>query len=385
MKYLFIFIASLLIAYPSYSQNECSGPLNLVVGSNGSGIPMQIQYNTSEIYCTGTAEGSIDLIVNGGSPTYSYLWNTGDTTDMIYNLMPGMYSVTVYDGAGCHATLDIPITEMTPLADQLMLAEYTECGDCYLSDGQSTYLYNPDNDYMVHIRDVTDGTSIENVEVCINVNDESYFDPINESWYLNRSFGINGLGSTSARSRVRLFFTEEELQQLAIDAGVTVIDTNTLSIQRFVHNDIFETDFDARESIDDITFNLFDNSNYIWEISFLETTLQPGQYVHYFVQLQNVDLVNTVDPEMLADANFYLIENPVLNWVQLESENFDHVGDGKISIVNTAGQDVYAQTFENRLLDYEKINVSDLPSGVYFLLLEFSDIKLSKSFKFVKI
>lgn len=374
-----------MIATQSWSQSECTGPLSLQVQGTGSGIPLQIQYSTSDIYCLGSAEGSIDLIINGGSPTYEYFWSTGDTTETIYNLMPGMYTVTVYDGTGCHATLDIPVTEMTPLADQLVLAEYTGCGECYLSDGQSSYMYDDNTDYMVHIRDVSDGVSIDMVEVCVNVNDESYYDPINESWYLNRSFGINGLGSTSARSRVRLFFTEDELQQLAIDAGVTVIDTNTLSIQRYVHSDIFQTNFEDPTSIEDITFNLFDNDNFIWEISFLETTLEPGQYVHYFVQLSNPEIVNSVDPEILADANFYLIENPVLNWVQLESENFDHVGDGRMSIVNAAGQEVYSQQFENRLIDYEKINVSDLSTGVYFFLLEFSDIPLSKSFKFVKI
>lgn len=384
-NHLFILFSLLSFTTILKGQNECLGPLNLSIEGSSTGIPLEIQYITEDIYCLGSAQGTIELIINGGTPEYICVWSTGAETEALENLMPGMYTVTVTDAIGCMAVLDIPVTEMTPLTDELVLAEYTGCGECFVFDGQTTYLYQ-DSDYMVNIRDVEDGISIEDISVCINVNDVSYFVD-EETYYLKRSFAFDAGSTTEGRSRIKLFFTEDELQELAIDAGVTVIDTNTLSIQKYIYPDVDQSDFINGERIDDITFNLFDSENFIWEISFFEDTFIPGYYNQYYIQLQNVedDVVSTYNPEDIKDARFYLIENPVLDWVQLESENFTHVGDGAISIVNASGQEMYTSTFENRLLDYEKINVSDYPAGVYFFVLEYSDIELSKTFKFIKI
>ncbi len=48
--------------------------------------------------------GSITLIVSGGTAPYSYLWSNGETNDEIVNIAPGNYSVTVTDGNGCSAS-----------------------------------------------------------------------------------------------------------------------------------------------------------------------------------------------------------------------------------------------------------------------------------------
>lgn len=365
------------------AQNACTGPLNLDVHGSSSGIPLEIQYIADDIYCVGSAEGTIQLIIQGGSPSYSCIWNTGEDAESISNLMPGMYSVTVTDSTGCVVSLDIPVTEMTPLGDQLTLAEYSGCGECFIWDGQATYIYQGD-EYMVHVRDIEDGIALEAIEVCINVNDESYF--IDEDrTYLKRSYAFK---TNDAKSRIRLFFNEEELQELAIDAGVTVIDTNTLSVQRYISDSPDQQSFENSEPIDNITFNLFDSDNFVWEISFLENDFSPDMYVQYFIQLQNMEEeppLSSFDPEDVEDASFYLIENPVLDWVQLETEDFYHVGSGRMKIINASGQELHVSTFDKRLIESEKINVSDFPSGVYFFVLEYSDIPFSKTFKFIKI
>jgi gliding motility-associated-like protein len=48
--------------------------------------------------------GSIDLTVTGGVPPYTYLWNTGATTEDIDPLGGGTYTVEVTDGHLCKAT-----------------------------------------------------------------------------------------------------------------------------------------------------------------------------------------------------------------------------------------------------------------------------------------
>ncbi len=45
--------------------------------------------------------GSIELLVLGGTKPYKYLWSTGDTTQMISELIPGTYTVTISDANGC--------------------------------------------------------------------------------------------------------------------------------------------------------------------------------------------------------------------------------------------------------------------------------------------
>ncbi len=365
------------------AQNACTGPLNLDVNGSSTGTPLEIQYIADDIYCVGSAEGTIQLIIQGGSPEYKCVWSTGEENESISNLMPGMYSVTVTDFTGCAATLDIPVSEMTPLGDQLTLAEYTGCGECFVWDGQASYIYQ-DDEYMIHIRDIEDGVSLEAIEVCINVNDESYFLD-DDKIYLKRSYAFK---TNDAKSRIRLFFNEEELQELAIDAGVTVIDTNTLSVQRYISDTPDQQSFDNAETIRDITFNLFDSDNFIWEISFIEDDFSPDMYTQYFIQLENEveePPLSSFDPEEVEDASFYLIENPVMDWVQLETEDFYHVGSGNMKIINAAGQQLHVSAFDNRLIESEKINVSDFPSGVYFFVLEYSDIPFSKTFKFIKI
>lgn len=47
--------------------------------------------------------GSIVAIPNGGTPEYSYLWNTGTTEASVYELEPGAYQVTVTDSQNCEA------------------------------------------------------------------------------------------------------------------------------------------------------------------------------------------------------------------------------------------------------------------------------------------
>lgn len=365
------------------AQNNCTGPLNLDVAGSATGIPLEIQYIADDIYCVGSAEGTIQLIIQGGTPNYTCIWSTGEDAEQISGLIPGMYSVTITDAIGCMAELEIPVNEMTPLGDQLTLAEYTGCGECFIWDGQSSYIYQ-DDEYMVHLRDIEDGISLEAIEVCINVNDESYFLE-DEVYYLKRSFAFK---TNDAKSRVRLFFTEDELQELAIDAGVTIIDTNTLSVQRYVSNTPDDESFIDATKMKDVTFNLFDSDNFIWEISFVEEDFDPESYVQYFIQLQNFEEeppLSAFDPEEVEDASFYLIENPVMDWVQLETEDFYHVGSGKMKIINAAGQELLTSAFDNKLIESEKMNVADFPAGVYFFVLEYSDIPFSKTFKFIKI
>ncbi len=46
-------------------------------------------------------DGSIDLTINGGLPPYQIVWSTGDSTEDLTGLAPGIYTATVSDASGC--------------------------------------------------------------------------------------------------------------------------------------------------------------------------------------------------------------------------------------------------------------------------------------------
>lgn len=49
----------------------------------------------------GANSGAILVEIIGGNPPFGYLWNTGQTTESLFNVMHGTYSLTVTDQVGC--------------------------------------------------------------------------------------------------------------------------------------------------------------------------------------------------------------------------------------------------------------------------------------------
>ncbi|MBP9795712.1 MAG: T9SS type A sorting domain-containing protein [Chitinophagales bacterium] len=62
----------------------------------------------------GTATATI---TNGGTPPFSFLWETGETTATIENLSPGFYTTTVTDSLECSTTDSVEVTFANSLED----------------------------------------------------------------------------------------------------------------------------------------------------------------------------------------------------------------------------------------------------------------------------
>ncbi|MEM8909210.1 MAG: SprB repeat-containing protein, partial [Bacteroidota bacterium] len=69
--------------------------------------PLQTDLSiTADVY-PGNELGSIDVFVDGGNGTYSYLWETGATSQDLHNLISGNYQLTVTDVlSGCTQTAE---------------------------------------------------------------------------------------------------------------------------------------------------------------------------------------------------------------------------------------------------------------------------------------
>ena len=63
--------------------------------------PLTATSFVTPVKCRSGMNGSIDLTINGGSAPYTTLWTSGKTTEDLYNLISGNYTVTITDRQNC--------------------------------------------------------------------------------------------------------------------------------------------------------------------------------------------------------------------------------------------------------------------------------------------
>jgi len=71
--------------------------------------------------CAGENNGSINLSISGGTPSYTFIWNDGVTTQNRLNLAAGNYTVFVIDMNGCSKVREFVINELIPLALEVQI------------------------------------------------------------------------------------------------------------------------------------------------------------------------------------------------------------------------------------------------------------------------
>src|SRR5665213_1236040 len=84
------------------------------------------------IHCTGGWDGSINLVVSGGTPfydnygepSYQFTWDNGAFHQNPSGLSAGTYNVRIVDGNGAEVDTSITLTEPNPLGDVLNIAVY---------------------------------------------------------------------------------------------------------------------------------------------------------------------------------------------------------------------------------------------------------------------
>ncbi|MBL7800470.1 MAG: M4 family metallopeptidase [Chitinophagales bacterium] len=116
---------------PSYSYNWSNGGTNssianvaagtyIVTTTDGSGCaktdtivitqPTSLSAITTSVNANCAANnGNATATTSGGTPTYSYVWNNGQTTGTATNLIAGNYSVTVKDANNCTTSASITV------------------------------------------------------------------------------------------------------------------------------------------------------------------------------------------------------------------------------------------------------------------------------------
>lgn len=85
------------------------------------------------IYTTNCNQEPASIIVNGGTPPYSYYWDNGTgttyTTPVVYNAYPGNYNIIVTDANACTVSENITLYE-GDAPDLMLQATNSYCGNC---------------------------------------------------------------------------------------------------------------------------------------------------------------------------------------------------------------------------------------------------------------
>ncbi len=86
----------------------CSDTTAISLNAN---ITIAISDSISAILCAGDSNGTITISPSNGTFPYTYLWNTTDTTDVLNNLVAGIYTVTVTDSNNCFMTSTVSLND----------------------------------------------------------------------------------------------------------------------------------------------------------------------------------------------------------------------------------------------------------------------------------
>jgi len=127
-------------------------------------------------------DGDINMIVNGGTGPYTYLWNPGSNTNAsISNLVPGTYSITITDAYGCidstkvvvglDTTLNIVITGSDSICNGQSVTLNASGGTTYIwSTGStnSSITISPTTNTTVLVTGIT-GICTESISYTVSI------------------------------------------------------------------------------------------------------------------------------------------------------------------------------------------------------------------------
>jgi hypothetical protein len=128
----------------------CTGTASISVSQPTA---LTVTPSATNISCKGGNNGSINLVVNGGTGSKTFLWSNGATSQNISGLAPGTYSVAVTDANVCiNNTTSVTITEpATPVTISLQSKSNVSCfglsnGSILVtaSGGTGTIIYSKD-------------------------------------------------------------------------------------------------------------------------------------------------------------------------------------------------------------------------------------------------
>ena len=112
-----------------------NGSRSSLQSSNGCvpvNVPIVVTATIIDVNCNGGNDGAIDVTISGGLAPFTYLWNTGSTTQDLSNLLQGNYTITITDAQGQVQTASYIVAEPATISTSYNSVSTSAPG---LSDG----------------------------------------------------------------------------------------------------------------------------------------------------------------------------------------------------------------------------------------------------------
>ncbi|WP_019039321.1 PKD-like domain-containing protein [Psychroflexus tropicus] len=77
--------------------------------------PIEIEVDADDETCAFNQDGSIELDIEGGTPPYDVIWDSGQNGAIINNLAPGTYTAEITDRFNCKNTVSVDIEGVNPI------------------------------------------------------------------------------------------------------------------------------------------------------------------------------------------------------------------------------------------------------------------------------
>jgi len=156
-------ISSLTIGTYTVTVTDANGCTKTTSATVTEPTPLNLSTTVANTSCTGTADGSIDLTVSGGTPGFTYLCSNGAVVQDPTGLLAGTYTVTVTDALGCTKTTSATVLEPSILVNTAVASVCNPADNTYSVTVTVTWTYAPTN--AITVTTTEGGTSTINVAV----------------------------------------------------------------------------------------------------------------------------------------------------------------------------------------------------------------------------
>lgn len=404
--------------------NGCISIETVTIGSNGGGMTGDCSTLTASIAATPVScflesDGSIEVVVSGGTPPYEIISSGGSFTELASN----QYIITIFDDAGCRLEQEVNVPSPNALelvatgldgecgttaSAQVAVSGGTEPFEIQWSNNETgPIIFNLDSGvYGVTVTDANGCTDVDEIEVTnefmpldleveainatcsdredgrINVTINSGIEPYTYLWNdgvttmdrINIGAGTYNLEITDGAGCIYVL-SRTILAPTALVASYSVEQGST--------NTLFDVTVNASGGTPPYDYSWSDGAN-----SFLNLGLTTGSYTVTITDDNDCDLeievivegvTSTADLDIVS--SFAISPNPT-NGQFLLDVSLSQTSDLSVTVYNILGQNVFTNSYRGNEI-FDRLDLSGHPSGTYYVRLYNETGQLTK--KLIKV
>jgi len=313
----------------------------------------------------------------------------GTTSHRILVNGPGTYTILSIEGDNCNVM--VPGSVINPIQTIMMppvsvMANNDDNSSCYLADENSWVHFisnNGNNRSIVSVLDPLDGASLGNISVALAVETNPYIDSGESLIFMRRHVDINP--TTNENGTVRLYFTQNELDNLNIEAiGSTGSFTiNDLKVRVYNNHTL---DFSGGHQ--DLVINNSGSEATVPLVEALDFTTSPDVYYLDVNTNSYGNFVIYIDPVVLSNIDFEYTDETIAIYPNPTSDKFTIKTNSKSNIETITIYTIYGKEVKTNTSYTNKNNVTletkGLNSGAYLVSIKTDRTSVTKKVFIIK-